>query len=182
MEIFEKWVKGCAHCVSNIVRRSRKCKIYFSWPVTTPFYIMHINIWSPGHLIDKNSTRSTIQLMKSRCEHNQFVIYSVVRNINAEGPANKFMEDVALSFGTTSVVVVDADSKFRSILEEMCTALKIHFYPLAQGNHKGLLVEKYHRYFYKNQTIAGKDCGTHISILQNGKTLQYAWNSAPTTQ
>ena len=50
---------------------------------------------------------------------------------------------------------------------------------LEQENHKGLLVEQYHRYLNKNQTIAGQDCGTHLSILQNSKTSQYAWNSAP---
>ena len=89
------------------------------------------------------------------------------------------MEDVALSFGMTAVVVVDADSKFRSIFEEMYTALKIHSWPLARENHKVLLVERYHRYLNKTQTIAGQDRGTHLSILQNAKKSQYDWNRTP---
>ena len=101
--------------------------MYFSWPVTTLFYIMHINIWSPGHLVDNDSTRSTNQLMNYMCELTQFVIFSVVHNINAEVLAKTFMENVVLPFGITAVVVVDADSNVRSIFEEMCTALKIHF-------------------------------------------------------
>ena len=32
----------------------------------------------------------------------------------------------------------------------------------------------------KTQTISGQYRGTHLSILQNAKTLQYAWNSAST--
>ena len=103
---------------------------------------MNIDIWSPGHLVDKYYSRITIQLMNSICELTQFLIFSAVRNIDAEVLAKAFMEDIALLFGITAVVVVDADSKFRSISEEMCTALNIHFWPLARGNHKGLLVER----------------------------------------
>ena len=114
--------------------------MYFSWPITTPFYIMNIKICSPGHQVDKDSERITIQLMNSMCDLTCFVISSVVDNINVEVLAKAFMEDVALLFGMISVVVVDADSKFRSIFEEMCTALKINFWTLAQGNHKVYLL------------------------------------------
>ena len=89
------------------------------------------------------------------------------------------MEDIALLFGITAVVVVDADSNFRIISEEMCTALNIHFWPLARGNHKGLLVERQYHYLNKTQTIAGQDHVKHLSILQNAKFSQFAWNSAP---
>ena len=50
------------------------------------------------------------------CDLTQFVISSVVWNINAEVIATTYMEDVALSFGMIAVVV-DADSKFKSIFE-----------------------------------------------------------------
>ena len=178
-EDMKEWVKVCAHCVSHTVWRYRKSEMYFSWTVTTPFYIMHINIWSPRHLVDKDSARITIQLMNSMCGLTHFVTSSAVRNINAEVISKTFMENLALLFGMTAVVVVDADSKFRSIFEEMCTALKIHFWPLARGNHKRLIFKRYHFYLNKIQTIAGQYCGTHLSILQNAKTSQYSWNSAP---
>ena len=44
--------------------------------------------------------------------------------VNAEIIANTFMEEVALSFGMTAVIVVDADRKFRSTFEGMCTGQK----------------------------------------------------------
>ena len=50
-----------------------------------------------------------------------------VQNINAEILAKTFMEGVALSFVMIEVIVLGADSKFSSVLEEMCTELKIHF-------------------------------------------------------
>ena len=61
----------------------------------------------------------------------------------------------------------------------MSKTLKIHLWPLARGNHKGLSVEKYHIFTNKTQTIEGQDRGTHLSIFQNPETSQYAWNSTP---
>ena len=82
--------------------------------------------------------------MNLMCDLTQFGISSVVRNINAEILANTFMEKVALPSGMTSVIAVDADSKFSSVFEDMCTALKIHLWPLALGNHRGISVDKNH--------------------------------------
>ena len=59
---------------------------------------------------------------------------------------------------------MDADSKFQSVFEDICKALKIHLWPFDQGNHKGLSVEKYHRFLNKTQTIVGQDRGTHLYI------------------
>ena len=108
----KEWVKGCAHCVAHNLWRSQKSKLYLEWPITMPFYIMHVDIWSPGHLV--NTRKDTIQLLNLMCDLTQFVISSVVWNINVDIITKTFMEEVALSFGMTSVVVVDADRKFRS--------------------------------------------------------------------
>ena len=67
-----------------------------------------------------------------------------------------------------AVVVVDADSRFRSTFEAMCKLLKLTF-----------SVERYHRFLNKTQTISGQDRGTHEVFHQNIKTSQYALNSAP---
>ena len=63
------------------------------------------------------------------------------------------MEQVVLSFGMVAVIIVDTDSKFLGVFEAMCTALDIELWPLARGNYKGLLVEKYHRFINKTQPI-----------------------------
>ena len=59
------------------------------------------------------------------------------------------------------VVVVDADSWFQSNFDAMCKLLKLTFWPLSRGNHKGNSVERYHRFLNKTQTISGQDRGTH---------------------
>ena len=89
------------------------------------------------------------------------------------------MEQVILTFGMVSVVVVDADSRFRSTFEVMCKLLKLIFWSLSYRNYKRNSVEHYYRFFNKTQTISGQDRGTHEVFHQNIKTSQYAWNSAP---
>jgi len=142
-----KWV-GCGHCTAYNVWSSRKSEGYFSWPVTTPFYIMHMDLWAPGKIVSAASSK-TQMLLNAMCNLTQFVISSVVENLTAEVLAQALMEDVVLTFGMVAVVVVDADSKFLHVFEEMCTELKIMLWPLARGNHKGNSVEKYHCFLDK---------------------------------
>ena len=61
----------------------------------------------------------------------------------------------------------------------MCKLLKLTFWPLSRGNHKGNSVERYHRFLNKTQTISGQNRGTYEVFHQNIKTSQYAWNSVP---
>ena len=54
------------------------------------------------------------------------------------------------------------------------------FWPFARGNHKGNSVEKYHRFLDKHKLLLAKiGGGNHSTFIQNAKTSQYAWNSAP---
>ena len=76
-------------------------------------------------------------------------------------------------------MVVDADSRFRSTFEAMCKLLKLTFWSISRGNHKGNSVERYHSFLNKTQTIRGQDRGMYEVFHQNIKTSQYAWNNAP---
>ena len=90
-----------------------------------------------------------------------------------------FMEQVVFSFGMVTVAIVGADSKFLSLFEEMFNALGLEVWALSRGNHKGLSVERYHRFLNKTQTIVGQDRGTNHLVIENWKTSKYSWNSAP---
>ena len=90
--------------------------MYFSWPVTTPFYIMHVNLWSPGKFIDDDG--NTLQLMNCMCALTQFVISIIVDDARSDTLAKLFIEQVVLSFGMVAVVVVNADSKFLGLFEK----------------------------------------------------------------
>ena len=171
------WVKNCAHCCSYDIWRNRKSELYFSWPVTTPFYIMHVDLWMPGKLLEEEGR--TLQLMNCMCDLTQFFIFIIVKEANSMNLGKLFMEQVVLSFGMVAVVVVDADSKFLHFFKDMCKQLNIKLWPLSRGNHKGMSVERYHRFLNKTQTINGEDRGSHHTFIENSKTSQYAWNSAP---
>ena len=89
------------------------------------------------------------------------------------------MEQVVLSFGMVTIIVVDVDSKFLHFFKAICTALAIKLWPLSRGKHKGMSVERYHQFLNKTQTTNGEDRGTHHTFIENSKTSQYTWNIAP---
>ena len=170
-------LQTCAHCQAYNSWRSRRLEVHFSWPVTSPFYIMHCDLWSPGQL--SSSSSKNIHLLNCMCDLSTFVVSSIASDTTAATLAHIFIEKVLLTFGTCAVIVVDADSSFRGTFEAMCKILKVHFWPLARGNHKGLSVEHYHRFLNKVVTISAEEQGTLHIIRQVYKLAQYAWNSAP---
>ena len=113
------------------------------------------------------------------CDLSTFVVSCIVSDTTAATLAHTFIEQVLLTFGTCAVIVVDADSSFRGTFEAMCKILKVHFWPLAHNNHKGLPVEHYHRFLNKVVTISAEEQGTLQIISQVYKLAQYTWNSAP---
>ena len=176
-EDIKSWAKGCAHCQSYNAWRNRRSELYFSWPVTVPFWIMHVDLWSPGVTTDSAGRKG--YLLNAMCDISQFVISTPVFDISAANLAKVYMEQVILNFGISAIVVVDDGSTFKGAFKAMCEQLKVTFWALSRGNHKGLSVERYHRYLNKTQAIVGNDRGTHKTFIQNAKTSQYAWNSAP---
>ena len=177
-EDIKEWVAKCAHCVSYHIWRNRKSELYFSWPITAPFWIMHVDLWSPGTAV-KDKQGRTGYLMNTLCDLTQFIISTPTFNITAVHLAKLFMENVFLTFGTCAVIVVDDGSNFKGTFSEMCSSLNITLWCIARGNHKGNSVERYHRFLNKTQTITGNDRGNHQNFVENAKTSQYAWNSAP---
>ena len=174
----KKWVKGCANCVAYNVWRNRRSETHFSWPVTVPFWIMHVDLWSPGDVVlDKDGNKG--YLLNSMCDITQFTIATPTFNITAAYLATQFMEHVVLTFGMCAVVVIDDGSPFKSTFKELCDILRIRYWVLARANHKGLTVERFHRFVNKVETIAGTDRGTHNGFVRTAKTAQFAWNSAP---
>ena len=74
---------------------------------------------------------------------------TITTQTHAEHFAKTFMENAILLFGMVAIFVVDADSQFKSVFKDMCAALGIIYWSLDRGNHKGISVEKYHRFLKK---------------------------------
>ena len=60
----------------------------FSWPVSSPFAILHADLWMPGHFKDRNSN---VALMNVMCDMTQFVVVVPVPNEVASTLAEHFM-------------------------------------------------------------------------------------------
>lgn len=118
-------------------------------------------------------------MMNFMCYLTQFTVSCIITDTQAESFSKIFMEQVIQHFRMVLIVVVDVDNRFKSIFEAMCKILKLVLFPLSRRNHKGNGAEHYHRVLHKNQTISGKNTGTHEVFHQNVKTSQYSWNSAP---
>ena len=101
----------------------------------------------PGKLTDESG--KTLQLLNCMCDLTQFVISILVDDTSSENLGKLFMEQVVLSFGMVLVVVVDANSKFLNLFQDMCQRQDFIVWPLARRNHKGNSVEKYHRFLNK---------------------------------
>ena len=65
------WVTACSHCVA--VRSSRRVssELCFSWPITAPFSILHVDLWSPGAAV---STDRYTHVLGAMCNLTGFAI------------------------------------------------------------------------------------------------------------
>ena len=156
-EDIEAWVASCTHCISYNAWHTRSSELYFLWPVTVPFWIIHVELWSPG--LTKNLDGNKLYMMNCMYNLTQTVISSVTTSIDASTLAYIFTGDVVLSFGMCSVVVINNGSTFKSVFISMYKALKIHNWCLSRGNHRGNSAEHYHIFLNKTEDITGNHRG-----------------------
>ena len=107
--------------------------------MSTPFFILHIDLWQPGKTEEVFS--GSKHLLAAMCDLTGFIICHPVGDTTSTGLACVFMEEVLLKVGLCGLVVVDAASVFLSILKEMCGVLGLRFHQAACGNHKAVSVE-----------------------------------------
>jgi len=118
------------------------------------------------------------KVIKDMCDITLFAIATPTFNITSAHLATQFMEHVVLTFGMCAVIVLDDGCPFKGVFKEMCDILRIKYWVLTRSNHKGLSVERFHRFVNKVETIAGTDRGTQNGLICTAQTAQFAWNSA----
>ena len=112
------------------------------------------------------------------CDLTQFVIIVPVPYERAATLAEYFMQHVLLKFGICHLVILDDDSPFKGVFTAMCKSLHINYDILAIRNHKGLLVETFHRFVNKDITIAAEGRAANDVFVATGVAAGYAWNSS----
>jgi hypothetical protein len=170
------WVRMCPHCILTDKQTRENKELVFSWPVTSPFFILHVDLWAPGSLTDY---RGNTYLLAGMCDLTGFVVQTAVSQITSHDLARIFYQEFLLKFGMCGMVVVDAGSSFLAVFEAMCEVLQIRCHAAAKGNHKAVSVERYFRFLNKAVTIAINDRDDHTVWVAAAMTAGYAWNSAP---
>ena len=148
----------------------------FSCPVSSPFAILHADLWVPGHFTDSDGN---VALMNGMCNMTQFVAVVPVPGETSATLAEYFMQHVLLKFGICHLLILDDSSPFRGPFTTMCKSLNINYDVLVKSNHKCLLVEVFHRLINKEITIVAENRGTNDIFVVAGVTAGYAWNSSP---
>ena len=169
------WVNGCPECIQSKSKKRESTGLVHSWPITTPFAILSVDIWKPGTV---TNFRGYNGLLNAMCDMTQFVVSVPIERTDSSYIARMFMECVLLKFGICAMVVVDEGSEYRRTFEQMCKALVIRFHPVAKRNHKAVGVERYHRFLNHSQKIATEQRRTSEIFVECGMTTAYAWNAS----
>ena len=172
----EDYVAKFPHCILANLCCATASKLMHSWPLDSPFSIIHIDIWYPG---DKTDQDDNWYLLNTMCDMTQFMIMIPTPDIHTHTLAKLFMQDVLLKIGFCSMVVVDDGSSFKDTFKEMCNTLNIHYHLLAKGNHQALSVERFHHYLNKAVMIAQNDRQNTSDFVPAACATAYAWNSSP---
>jgi len=171
----QTWCKGCEQCIRSRARRKESTGLVHSWPITSPFAIISVDIWKPGETKNADGYK---MLLNAMCDMTQFIVSTPIKTTESTFLARTFMEHVLLKFGLCVMVVCDAGSEFRGHFQSMCEVLKLRFHPVAKRNHKAVGVERFHKFLNHAQKIGTEERGTSGAFVEIGMTTAYAWNAS----
>ena len=135
------WAKSCASCIPAAARNKESSGLIHSWPITTPFAIISVNVWQPGSVVNADGM---VDILNSMCDMTQFIVMASIQNLEASHIVGVFMENVLLKFGLCVMVVVDEGKAFCSIFKDMCRLLNIRCQTVSKRNYKAVGVERFH--------------------------------------
>jgi PAS domain-containing protein len=174
-DIFE-WCRSCAYCIATNSSIRKSSELVFSWPVSQPFYVLHVDLWVPGKTTA--TWDGSTHVLAAMCDLTGFVVSLTTSYVEAEDLARQFMQDILLKIGLCGLIVVDADSKFLGSFEVMCKLLGLRLHSAARSNHKAMSVERFFRSLNKAVTIASNDRGTNDVFVEAVHCFTYAWNAS----
>ena len=142
----------------------------FSWTVSLPFAILHVDLWIPGNYTDNNGN---IALMNTMCGIIHFVVVIPVPDESSITLASYFMQHVLMKFGLCHLIVLDDSTPFKEDLIAIYQALNLNYNILAKLNHTGFSVDIFHRFLNKSVIITAGECGTKNIFVPTGIAADY---------
>ena len=83
-----QWIKECPYCRLTFHLRRRGHELLFSWPMSSPFEIIHVDLWMPGKFTDSNGNTA---LMNAMCDMSQSVVVVPVTNESSTTLTENFL-------------------------------------------------------------------------------------------
>ena len=121
----EAWLKSCPDCILANSTVRRNSELVYSWPVSSPFAILHVNIWQPGNVTSYSGSKYILGVM---CNLTTFAIIADLDSIDSATLAATFMKDILLKIGLCLLVAPDAGSPFKKNFVDMCKALRLWYF------------------------------------------------------
>jgi len=162
-----EWIKQYPNFMLTYRWRRRGRKLAFSWPISSIFTIIHVELWMPDYHTDSNSYILLIYVKniwdesaRSRCYH-PWSIFCYNHEL--------FYLVCVDEIRPLSYCLLDDSIPLQGQYIPMCNALNLNYDVLDKRNHKGLTVDNYKRFFNKNVTIASEERGTNdiLSLLDS---------------
>jgi hypothetical protein len=173
----EEWIKKCPDCILSNTSIRRNSELVYSWPVSSPFAIIHVDIWQPGAVANYSGSKHVLAAM---CNLTGFSIIAELQATDSVSLAEAFMKHVLLRVGFCLLVAPDAGSTFLGHFKQMCSVLKLPCKPALRGNHKSVLVERLFRFFNKAVAIAVNQRNNDFKVSSEAiHCANYAWNASP---
>ena len=96
----------------------------FYWPISFPFAILHVDLWSLGHMADRNGS---IALMNAMCDMTQFVVVVPGPDETSATLTSHSMQHVLMKFGMCHLVVLDDGTPFEGAFIAMYQTLHLNY-------------------------------------------------------
>ena len=169
------WIAACPDCVLSNSKTHKSRELVYSYPASSPFYIIHVDIWQPGETLSDQGYGYFLGAMD---DLTGFVIVAEFKVISSATIAALFMQQVLLKVGMCGMIRPDADSKFQGDFVSMCELLHIPCDPAARNNHKSVSVERFFKFANKALTIATNSHGSTGVSVEAIHVAAYAWNAS----
>ena len=148
----------------------------FYYPISSPFAILHVDLWMSSHYTDSNGY---IALMDVMCDMSKFVVVVPVPDESSDTLASYFMQRILLKFSLYHLVVLDDSTPFKGVFTIMCESLNLKHDVFVKRDHKVFTVDHFHRFLNKRITIAAEERGNNEIFVPTGVAAGSAWNNAP---
>ena len=113
----ESWMKSCPNCIIADCAIRNSGKLICSWPVSSLWVIVHMDVWQPGNATAHCSVQCFLGIM---CNLSGFAVTAKFDTLNSATLASPFMKCGLLEVGFCLLIAPNDGSPFKCHFGAMC--------------------------------------------------------------